>query len=58
MRDIKKKNIKEFAEQMHTIIISTANKQSGYFPQDAEDGYKVLEEMQQVLPRVSRSLMS
>ena len=43
---------------MHTIIISTANKQNGYFPQDAEDGYNVVKEMQQVLPRVSRSLMS
>ena len=42
----------ELVEQMHTVIISTTNKQGGYFPQNAEDGYNAVKEMQQVLPRV------
>jgi len=45
-------------EQMHTIVISTTNKKSAFFPQDTEDGYNVIKEMQQVLPHVPRSLMS
>lgn len=42
----------ELVEQMHTVIVSTTNKQGGYFPQNAEDGYNVVKEMQQVLPHV------
>jgi len=39
---------------MHTIIISTTNKEADFFPQSTEDGYNVIKEMQQVLPHVSR----
>ena len=43
-------------EQMQNIIISTANKHEGYFPQNTEDGYNAIKEMQQVLPHVFRGL--
>ena len=51
-------DIKEIVEQMHTIIIPTADKQNGHFLQIAEDWYNVAKEMQQVLPHLFKGPMS
>jgi len=43
-------------EYMQTFVIA-ANKQGVPFPQNVEEGYNVMKEMQQVLHRVSKGLM-
>ena len=39
---------------MHTIVISTTNQEVRFFPQNPEDRYDVMRDLQQVLSRVSR----
>ena len=52
-----RKDTKEIAEHMQTIVISTTTKQAADFPQNIEDGYNMIKEMQQVPPHVSGYLI-
>ena len=49
--------MKEMVEHMQTFTID-ANKHEGRFPQNAEECYNAMKEMQQVLARSSRDAMS
>ena len=51
-----RKDTREIVEQINVII--TSNKQGGYFPQNPEDGYNAMKEMQQVLLHASRGSRS
>ena len=44
---------REMVEHMQTFIVA-ANRRRSLFPQDVEQGYNVMKEIQQVLPRVFR----
>ena len=44
-------------EHMQTFIVA-ANRRGSFFPQNVEDGYNVMKEMQQVPCRVFRDTMS
>ena len=52
-----RKDTKEIAEHMQNIVISPTTKQAANFPQNIEDGYNMIKEMQQVLPPASRYLI-
>ena len=49
--------MKEMVEHMQTFTID-ANKQEGRFPQNAEECYNAMKEMQQVLARSSKDAIS